>query len=260
MQKRRTFQSHAYAGGDGKRRTGRGPKYLLSGLLKCGTCDANFIMADYYRYRCASHLNRGQTVCNNALHVPRALVEDRVLAGLKRDLFSPECFAQFRKETARLLAKRLRATYSSHDPAQRRLAVVDQELANLMQAIKAGILTATTKAEVEKLEVERQRLLRSVEGDDVKRLNKITVFLPNAEARYRQLVMNFERLNQRNIAQARQELSTLLGGEIRLMPTADGVLEAHLTGHYEGLLKLAVGLELKNLVAGEGFEPSTFGL
>jgi hypothetical protein len=33
-----------------------------------------------------------------------------------------------------------------------------------------------------------------------------------------------------------------------------------MTQYYEGLLKLAVGLELKNLVAGEGFEPSTFGL
>ena len=44
------------------------------------------------------------------------------------------------------------------------------------------------------------------------------------------------------------------------MPTAAGYLEAHLTGHYEELVKLAVGLELKKVVAGEGFEPSTFGL
>ena len=51
-----------------------------------------------------------------------------------------------------------------------------------------------------------------------------------------------------------------LVGEIRLVPTADGYLEAVLTGRYEGLLKLAVGTKLNNLVAGEGFEPSTFGL
>jgi hypothetical protein len=44
------------------------------------------------------------------------------------------------------------------------------------------------------------------------------------------------------------------------MPTAEGYLEAELTGLYAGLVKLAVGMMLKNVVAGEGFEPSTFGL
>ena len=48
-------------------------------------------------------------------------------------------------------------------------------------------------------------------------------------------------------------------GEIRLAPSADGYLEAVITGCSEGLVKLAVGGE-SNLVAGEGFEPSTFGL
>ena len=36
--------------------------------------------------------------------------------------------------------------------------------------------------------------------------------------------------------------------------------KAVLTGHYEGVLTLVVGAKLNNLVAGEGFEPSTFGL
>jgi hypothetical protein len=82
-------------------------------------------------------------------------------------------------------------------------------------------------------------------GAEAKRLNKITAFLPNADARYRQLVLNLERLPQRYIAEARQELFTLLGGAIRLIPTAAGYLESHLTDHYGGLVTLAVGLELK---------------
>lgn len=149
VQARRTVQGQAYSGEDGKRRTGRSPKYLLSGLLKCGNCDTNFIMADYYRYRCASHLNRGQSVCTNALQVPRALVEDRVLTGLKRDLFSPDCFAVFQRETTRLLAERLHASSRAQDAARKRLAVVEHELTHVMGAIKAGIVTATTKAELE---------------------------------------------------------------------------------------------------------------
>lgn len=115
-----------------------------------------------------------------------------------------------------------------------------------MAAIKAGILTATTKAEAE-----RTRLLESLQGN-AKGLRKIVSFLPNAEARYRQLVANLERLPQRYVAEARQELSALVGGAIRLMPTAEGYLEAHLVGHYAGLVKLAVGLELDNNLSGAG--------
>ena len=87
---------------------------------------------------------------------------------------------------------------------------MDQEIANLLRAIKAGILTATTKVELEKLEAERRRLLESLEGGEAKRLKKIAAFLPNAEARYRQLVANLECLPQRHVAEARQELATLL--------------------------------------------------
>jgi flagellar motility protein MotE (MotC chaperone) len=85
--------------------------------------------------------------------------------------------------------------------------LVDHELANVMQAIKAGVLTTTTKAELEKLEGERQRLMESLNGSEAKRLKKIAAFLPNAEARYRQLVANWERLPQRYVAEARQELA-----------------------------------------------------
>ena len=102
------------------------------------------------------------------------------------------------------------------------------------------------------------RLLGDLD-DSAKGLRKIAAFLPNAEAGYRQLVLNLERLPQRYIAQARQEL-ILLDGAIRLLPTTAGHLEAHLRGRYDGLVTLAAGRELNNLVAGEGFEPSTFGL
>ena len=59
-------------------------------------------------------------------------------------------------------------------------------------------------------------------------------------------------LAKAHMAQAREQIRELVG-EIRLAPTADGYLEAVLTGRYEGLLKLAVGTKLNNMVAGERF-------
>ena len=37
-------------------RTGAGPKYLFSGLLKCAECGANYVQADSYRYACSTHV------------------------------------------------------------------------------------------------------------------------------------------------------------------------------------------------------------
>ncbi|MGH9695854.1 MAG: hypothetical protein ACRD5Z_17005, partial [Bryobacteraceae bacterium] len=53
--------------------------------------------------------------------------------------------------------------------------------------------------------------------------------LPRASERYRALVNNLEGLSQRHVAQAREQVCELVG-EIRLVPTKDGSLEAVLTG------------------------------
>ncbi len=54
----------------------------------------------------------------------------------------------------------------------------------------------------------------------------------------------------------------LLGEKIVLYPKKEGYLEAEIAGDYAGLLNLASnGNPLKiNMVAGAGFEPTTFGL
>ena len=242
----------------GKVRTGRGPKYLLSGLLKCGACESNYVMKDYYRYGCAGHLNRGEAHCTNHLSVPRAIVEDRCLQSIRRDLFTPEALNLFIKETSRLLAERRRRHRPELAEAQRRLVAVEREIANIMQAIKEGILTATTKAELEKAEAERTCLQETLQAD-MRGLDKVAAFLPRAAERYRALVTNLAQVTLPRVAEARQQIRELVG-EIKLVPTAEGYLEAELTGRYQGLVKLAVGTKLNNLVAGEGFEPSTFGL
>jgi hypothetical protein len=75
-------------------------KYLLSGLLKCAVCESNFVMQSYYQYGCAGHKDRGPTVCSNSLRVSRALAEQKILAGIQRDLFTPEGIDLFIQESA----------------------------------------------------------------------------------------------------------------------------------------------------------------
>ena len=121
-------------------------KYLLSGLLKCGVCGSSFVMAGVHHYACAGYLNRRQ--CTNRIRVRRELVEAKCLDGLRRDLLTPERVELFVKEATRLWTERQQTHGSAKLAAEKRLAVVEQELAYLLTAIKAGLLTATTKAEL----------------------------------------------------------------------------------------------------------------
>jgi site-specific DNA recombinase len=75
-------------------------RYLLSGLLKCGVCDANFIMSNAAMYRCSSRTNGGSFCCSNRQGVRRDVVEPIVLLGVKQDLLSDEAIAEVRRIVA----------------------------------------------------------------------------------------------------------------------------------------------------------------
>ncbi|MCE3223275.1 MAG: pinR, partial [Nitrospira sp.] len=239
-------------------RRGRGPKYLFSGLLKCGECDSNFVMSDYYRYACGGNINRGKSVCTNGLRVPRKLVEDRCLEHLRADLFSPEGLQIFIEETTRLLALRNREREPQLEKIKYQLNRIETEITNILKAIRQGILTPSTKLELERAEAERLKLQDLLNGKAAK-VDKVVTLLPRAAERYRAVVENLGALSAKHMYQAREQIR-LLVGEIRLIPTEKGYLEAELRGRYEGLYKLVVGGQLKNLVAGRGFEPLTFNL
>jgi site-specific DNA recombinase len=129
---------------NGHVRTGRGPKFLLSGLLVCDECESHFVVADYYRYACGGHINRGPSVCKNSLRVARKLVEDRCLTALRNEMLSPENVEAIIKKTTRLLTEYTRNRQPEHERAQCELAKVEREIENIMRAIKAGVLTPTT--------------------------------------------------------------------------------------------------------------------
>jgi hypothetical protein len=102
------------------------------------------------------------------------------------------------------------------------------EIDNIMAAIKAGIITKTTKAELEKAEAERDRLQTELAAA-IPALNKVVDVLPRAVDRYRKLVENLENIPQRKVARARTQIKHLVGGEIKLIPSENNnYLEAEL--------------------------------
>ncbi len=230
-------------------RTGRQPKYLFSGLLVCAECRGHFVIIDHLqashggRYGCGGRLKRGRSVCSNQLRVSRKLVETVLLEAIQRDLFTEEGLQVFKQEVARLLAERRQASTPELAQAKARLAQVEQEIANIMAAIKAGVVTPTTKTALEQAEAERAGLQATLHAQR-KRLDKVATFLPDVVERFKALVTDLATVTQHQVDKARGILRELVGTQIALHPTANGTeryLIAELSGDYAGLIRLVLG-------------------
>ena len=62
-------------------------QYLLSGLIKCGSCKSNFIIVGKDKYGCATRRTKG--TCSNSHVLKRQDIETLVLDGLKEKLIEP---------------------------------------------------------------------------------------------------------------------------------------------------------------------------
>jgi DNA invertase Pin-like site-specific DNA recombinase len=227
----------------GKGPGGRGPKFLFSGLLKCGVCGGAYVIQGRKDYGCATHQNRGASVCSNGLKVRRSTIEQVLLAGVKNSLLSDDAYRTFELEARALLKQ------AKPDPAaaRRRLNEARKELDNLMAAIRAGIVTPTTKAALQQAEQQA-----SDAQDELLAIERFepTQILPRAREIYRDMVARLEAVE--DVTAAREALRSLIG-DVRLVPE-NGTLTAEMqNAGLAGVLQIT-------LVAGAGFEPATFGL
>ncbi len=92
--------------------------------------------------------NRGDSVCANGLRVSRSTVESVLLQDVRRELLAPTAYAAFELEAKEMLSR------EAPDPthARRTLAHARKEAENIMNAIRAGIVTPGTKAALEAAE------------------------------------------------------------------------------------------------------------
>jgi hypothetical protein len=237
--------------------TGAPGKYLLSSLLRCHECGANYVIASQTHCACASQVNGCKHYCGNTLRVARTLVEDRILDDVERRLLAPAVIAAFCKEVPRRLAE----LYTAPKPDNgARRAELETEIANLVAALARRGESPAIESQLKLLEGEKARL----EAETAIPTAKVLRAIPRRADDYRNMVANLGDAVKRNAGVARADLRALFpGGEIRLRLSADRTcLEPAVPESLGGqLIQLAVSNGLKNnRVAGEGFEPSTFGL
>jgi len=239
----------------------RRPRYLLSGLLKCGACGSGYAKVSQHHYGCSAARNKG--TCGNRRTIRRDVVEATVLEGLKENLMHPDCVREFVREFHRE-ANRLAATEdAAREQTDRDLAKAEKEIANIVEAIKSGISASALRDELVALEAKKTELEQSLEAapKPVLRLH------PNLADLYREKVANLAAsLNAVDAGAEAAEAIRALIDEVRLVPEEDR-LRIELYGELSALIGLAndnphsLGTGVQTtLVAGRGFEPLTFRL
>jgi hypothetical protein len=130
-------------------------RFLLTGLLKCAVCGANFAArvahtkrggGRYYYYGCAFRARRGTSVCQNSTLLPQDAIEREVLEILQQAVLTPATLD-------RLLAvvnARLRAQATVSRPRitelRKTLTRVDREIGNYTRAIAKGDFSSLEQA------------------------------------------------------------------------------------------------------------------
>ena len=241
---------------------GRPSKYLLSGLMVCGECGANYIMQDTRAYGCSGHTAGGKHLCGNSVRVKREVAESALLANVKKRLLSDEMTAYVEKQFRVGLAD-----MGARDDApaiETELAGIKCKIGKLLDAIESGGVSDSLVERLRDLECDKynaeERL--SAAQIDWEPLDALPDLVQVLMERWRGLVKDFEALagnpavEPGEVDTARGHIHALLG-QVTLKPK-DRILWAHPTLKTKGLTGVSP-LPLI-VVAGAGFEPATFGL
>ena len=243
----------------------RRPKYLLSGLLKCGACGGGFSKVSKHHYGCSTARNKA--TCDNLLVIRRDTVEMLVLLGLKEHLMQPAAYQAFVDEFTHEYNAKANHSEALKVKLKADLQRTKSEIQKLIEAIKAGVPGEALKNEMQSLQ-DRQKKIEedlSVAPLPAPRLH------PNLATIYKEKIANLvQALNNPNtLIEANTAIRQLIE-RVQLIPV-NGELKIELYGELAALLKL--GTEPKDehpqaesegvqitLVAGVGFEPTTFRL
>jgi len=127
---------HAIAS-TGKLASANRPRYLFSGLTRCGVCGSGFVMGLANRLSCFGA--RDQGTCSNRLTIRREEVEARVLKALQKKLLRQDLFEEFCDEFTREM-NRLRMEHrASLSAAEREIERIEARRKKLVESIMEGV-------------------------------------------------------------------------------------------------------------------------
>lgn len=211
--------------------------FLLSGLLSCGCCQGKYGIISRDRYGCLNHYRRGS--CSNLCTIQRAVIEERVLAGLTERLVSAEAVAEALRAHHEMMNRENHARRAQAEADRKALAKIERAIAGIMAAIEDGMYEPTMKARMEELQRQKAELEARLNAAAPEFID----VNPNVAELYRR---EAHRLTDALAdSQTRQEavvaLRSLIGDVVLMPGERRGEVNATLRGELMGILDCANG-------------------
>ncbi len=244
------------------------PRYLFSGLMRCGVCGGGYSKISQSHFGCSTARNKGETACANRLAIRRDTLEATVLDGLRHRLMDPELFKAFAAEFTAEWNRQQAATAGTQDAQRAELLIVKRQIERLVTALMNGTPPAAVN--------QRLRTLEERRGTLEEELAMATAPAPRlhpnlAEVYRRKVAALVETLARDDAAEIREQVRGLI--ECIVLVPADGGLRVDVRGELATILMLASSGNKEGadreidalcgqvkMVAGIGFEPMTFRL
>ncbi|MGO9256330.1 MAG: recombinase family protein [Bryobacteraceae bacterium] len=242
--------------------------HVLTGFLKCGLCGANLVIvtgrgkSGHHKYGCPQNYYRD--ACPNKLKERADWLEDHLLSELQRAVLQPEIVDYAIHEFERQLTVSLSGLSDQISRMRQRREQIQQELRRLVETVAAcghsGTLVEAINSREQEISEITQRLLTAHPDSVSGHVAKIRRFVSERLGDIRHLL-------NADVQRAKAELAKHVAG-IQMLPQGQGkkgyyIAEGEwnlLGGYAEGDGSQGGTEKRVRVVAGEGFEPSTFGL
>ncbi|WP_299861649.1 recombinase zinc beta ribbon domain-containing protein [uncultured Roseobacter sp.] len=263
------------------------PRNLFSGLIKCGECGGGYSIVSQTHLGCSNARNKG--TCTNRMGMHKEKLEEDVLGALNEHLMDAELCKLFCDEYTKQMNKLRREHDAALDHYKIEFDRVKKQLSQMVDAICDGAPVAPIKDKMHALEARRVELQELLEDVEV----APPLLHPSIAHRYHEQVGKLiETLNlPEHRAEAVEVVRSLIEKIVLTPDESENRLISGLHGNLAGILSLSaetksrtqltdsaidthkstLGLEQKcknaqegvsqvKLVAGVGFEPTTFRL
>ena len=132
------------------------PRYLLSGLVKCGCCGASYTKFGSNRFACTGA--RDRATCSNYLTIRGDDLELAILEGLKERLMEPALFEEFVREFTAEVNRQRSSIASERKALQADLDRASRQIDKLVEAIIEGADALALNAKLKHLEKQKARI------------------------------------------------------------------------------------------------------
>ena len=218
------FEAGRRFGGPGP---GRRPRYLLSGIARCGDCGGPLKVSNskvgqrqVKVYGCAYHRDRGNSVCQNAMRRPVDTVDAMVIGWLRQNVLVEGIVGEVLKEVRARIVERAASSGEEKPRLAAEARNLRQEIERLTAALAQADGTDAPGAVVQAI-AEREGRLRKLQARievlevtpsvldlEVRRLER------EAQARLQDLTTALSRNQQ----EARRVIETLVDGHLTVTP------------------------------------------